>query len=123
MTGPDPLADRVLAAERSAHDQLTAALSGAPLCRVDGTGTRSAKHWEGRSAAMAEVRRDLTRAARAEAGTDEQAIIRRRLAEWQERAATSTLMSGPAWTAYLQGGISALTELVDEEPAPIVEHR
>ena len=46
-----------------------------------------------------------------------------RLAEWHERTAQSTLMAGPAWTAYLDGGIGALTELVQDDPTPTVEDR
>ena len=101
-TTPTPdLTERVTALEQDALAQLDRLLAGTAMCRVDGT-HRGAKHWEGRAAALAQVRRSLRRA------QDPGGVPAAVLAEWSAQTATTR---GPAWQEYTAGGLEALTEL------------
>ena len=65
---------------------------------------RPAKHWEGRAAALAEVRRALRKAP-----PDEQSeVVARSHARW---AGQLSGLGGEAWQHYTRGGLSALEEL------------
>ncbi len=100
----DTLAERVARLEADALAQLEAVLGGRAMCRVDGASRRPAKHWEGRAAALAEVRRALRKAS-----PDEPAeVIARSQARWTGQLSG---LGGEAWQHYTRGGLSALEEL------------
>lgn len=104
MTEHAALADRVARLEADALAQLDAVLGGRAMCRVDGGSRLPAKHWEGRAAALAEVRRALRKAPPAE----QSEVVARSHARWAGQ------LSGPggeAWQHYTRGGLSALEEL------------
>lgn len=98
------LATAAATLEAQALARLEATLGGVAMCRVDEAAARPAKHWEGRAAALAQVRRALRRAAPG----SEADVLRRLRAEW---AAQLDALGGPAWTTYTTGGLQALEEL------------
>jgi hypothetical protein len=98
------LAATVATLEAEALAQLEATLGGVAMCRVGEAAARPAKHWEGRAAALAQVRRALRRA---EPG-GEADVLRRAHAEW---TAQLEALGGPAWTTYTAAGLQALEEL------------
>jgi hypothetical protein len=98
------LAERVAQLEADALAQLDSVLGGRAMCRVDGGSRRPAKHWEGRAAALAEVRRSLRRASPAEHSE----VLARTLARWTGQLSG---LGGEAWQHYTRGGLSALEEL------------
>ncbi|WP_448071134.1 hypothetical protein [Georgenia yuyongxinii] len=99
-------------AERDAAARLQAAAGNASLCTLsrDGAPHPAAKHAEGALAALGEARRALSPAT---GGTDDCPIAEvegvRQRCEGRAQAAPSS----PAWTAYLAGGIDALTQVTD----------
>ncbi len=96
--------------ERDAVARLTDAASGVALCRLDGTRAGDAKYWEGRCAALAEVRRELRRG-----GPEAQSAPERRLVSWREEAARRATGSA-AWSSYLEGGVAGLSALLEQAP-------
>lgn len=98
------LAESAARLERDAISLLDETLAGAALCRVDGGLARPAKYWEGRSAALAQVRRALRRA---EAGTEAELLATLR-ATWRRQLETQR---GEAWQTYNSAGLEALAEL------------
>lgn len=98
------LATAVATLEAEALAQLEATLGGVAMCRVGEAAARPAKHWEGRAAALAQVRRALRRAA---PGSEPDVLDRVR-AEW---TAQLDALGGPAWTTYTTAGLRALEEL------------
>ncbi len=99
------LAEDVRLLEAEAISRLDAVLSGRALCRVDGASLRPAKHWEGRAAALAQVRRDLRRSAPPDR---EDELLERVRTAWTHQAAAT---AGDAWLTYTRGGLEALEEL------------
>lgn len=111
----EKLADTVARLEHEALERMTAVLEGAAACRLDGPRTQPVKHWEGRAAALAEVRRGLAR------GEEPPALLSRIGTRWSEQAAAR---NGETWRAYSTGGLEALAVLgapvgarVSQEPA------
>lgn len=98
------LAATVATLEAEALAQLDATLGGVAMCRVGESAARPAKHWEGRAAALAQVRRALRRAT---PGTEAD-VLRRTHEEW---TAQLDALGGPAWTTYTTAGLRALEEL------------
>lgn len=98
------LASTVAALEAEALAQLDATLGGVAMCRVGEASARPAKHWEGRAAALAQVRRALRRAT---PGNDAQ-VLRQAREEWTSQLEA---LGGPAWTTYTEAGLQALEEL------------
>lgn len=94
-------------------EQVSAALNeatgGAALCRIDGTGG-SAKHLEGRMAALLEVRRILRR--------DPDAGLAAVLDPWRStRAAHLARGASAAWLDYDEGGVAEIEWLLRHLPA------
>lgn len=113
---PSDLLPLVERQERDALARLTDATSGGALCRLDGSGVGEAKYWEGRAAALAQVRRELRRGADPRRET-----VDRRLAAWRAETAALSAGASPAWSAYLAGGVDALAALLeDARPAEAV---
>ncbi len=98
------LAATVATLEVEALAQLEATLGGVAMCRVGESAARPAKHWEGRAAALAQVRRALRRA---EPGSEAD-VLHQVHAEW---TAQLDALGGPAWTTYTTAGLQALEEL------------
>lgn len=96
------LADTVARLEREALESMADLLGGTAACRVDGPRTRPVKHWEGRAAALAEVRRALSH------GEPERGLLPRLTVRW---SAQLTATGGDAWHAYSAGGLEVLGEL------------
>ena len=85
-------------------ESLTAATGGAALCRIDGAGG-TAKHLEGRTAALMAARRLL----RKDPGADLTGL----LDQWRVDQATHRQRgSSAAWLAYLEGGCAELDHLL-----------
>ncbi len=103
--------------EAAALAQLSDAVEGVSLCRLDAGTSGSAKHWEGRAAALAQVRRDLRAAARTGEHEAWQDVVARRLHEWRTQEHDLTPSAAPAWLAYTAGGIAALSDLLVGSPA------
>ncbi|HMO11447.1 MAG TPA: hypothetical protein PKB06_08105 [Actinotalea sp.] len=99
------LAETVARLEREALAELDSSLNGAALCRVAGDALRPAKHWEGRSAALAEVRRSLRRSTSPPSEVVSE-VRRHRLERFGE-------LSGPAWRAYTAAGLEVLVQLAE----------
>lgn len=95
--------------EAQALEQLTAVLSGGAMCRIDGATARQAKYWEGRSAALAELRRALRKAP----APDHPALLARARETW---AGQATTMRGERWADYTAGGRAALADLTADVP-------
>ncbi len=91
--------ERIATVSRSLEE----ATGGAALCRLDGRST-SEKELEGRVAALLQLRRDLRRGA----GTDPRELAEQWRADLASRRRRG---SGPAWVAYLAGGVSELESL------------
>ena len=114
MTGPTAVTaqhrlDRVEARLAEVSTSLQAATGGAALCRIDGTGG-SAKSFEGRTAALLEVRRLLRR--------DPEADLTPVLARWRADLASHTSRgSSAAWLEYVAGGVAELEHLLGTTPA------
>lgn len=101
------LAARVSELEHAALAQLDATLAGTAMCRVDGAAAQPAKHWEGRSSAMAQARRSLRRAPQ---DADPAAIITDVRDQWRAQLAA---MGGESWHTYSRAGLEALDELLE----------
>lgn len=87
---------------------LQAATGGGALCRIDGTGG-SAKSFEGRTAALLEVRRLLRR--------DPDADLAPVLDRWRADLGTHTRRgSSAAWLEYVAGGVAELEHLLEAAP-------
>lgn len=99
--GLTSLLEMVVRAEREALGDLASALGQGTSCRPRPGTSASAKALEGRAAALADVRRALVRAA-------DPAPVQTVRQRWRVQAG---LGRGPAWQAYLQGGLAALEEL------------
>jgi len=97
----------------TAERDLADATGGAPLCRIDGSGPAGPKFAEGRTAALAELRRALRRSP----GADAVQVVGESIATWDhhERAAAG---QGPSWRAYRAGGATELRQLGDRLRAP-----
>ena len=108
----DPISVLVLRHEEAAVAGLTATVEGVALCRLDASTAEPAKHWEGRAAALAQVRRDLRRRPRAAESVTGEDVVVRRLDEWRQQASDLSTSAVPAWTAYCAGGVAALSELL-----------
>lgn len=102
--------------EAAALARLGDVVEGVSLCRLDAGTSSSAKHWEGRAAALAQVRRDLRAAARSGARGPWRDVVIRRLDEWREQESELGPSAAPAWLAYTVGGIAALSELLVAAP-------
>jgi hypothetical protein len=91
---------------------LNEATGGAALCRIDGTGG-SAKSFEGRMAALLEVRRSLRKDP--DAGvTAASALVERWRSDLQQRSARG---ASAAWQEYLAGGVTELEHLLGPDDA------
>ncbi|MDO8107872.1 hypothetical protein Q6348_11765 [Isoptericola sp. b441] len=103
---PDPARLATVVAEREAEvrTRLADAVGDGPMCRVDGARARPAKHWEGRAAALAQLRRALRR------GGDPGQELADLRAQWTSQRAIDR---GEAWRVYTDAGLDALTELED----------
>ncbi len=85
-------------------ESLTTATGGAALCRLDGAGG-TAKHLEGRTAALMAARRLLRK--------DPDADLSGLLDQWRADQATHRRRgSSAAWLAYLEGGCAELEHLL-----------
>lgn len=112
----EPIAALVARHEASALARLTDTVEGVSLCRLDGSTSSSAKHWEGRAAALAQVRRDLRVGARAGGDGPWRDLVTRRLDQWREQESGLAPPAAPAWLAYTAGGVAALSELLVASP-------
>lgn len=85
-----------------AEADLQSATNGAPLCKVSQTGTtgQDVKYFEGRMAALREVKR----------GADAHERFRHWHREYERHRDRA---SGDAWLQYTAGGVDALFELLD----------
>jgi hypothetical protein len=104
MSAAAPLAHLVQERLDQVSGSLHVATGGAALCRIDGTGG-SAKHLEGRMAALLEVRRVLRRDPQADPGP--------LLDRWRaNREAHLARGASPAWRDYDDGGVAELEWLL-----------
>ena len=114
LSSNEALTASILARESEALDRLAASTGGQSLCSLSGGGPVPAtKYFEGRAAALAEVRRALRRLR--DLPNDDGADSRRALEVIRARWAAQTTApgrTGPAWAGYLAGGLEALDELV-----------
>ena len=90
---------------------LSAATSGRPTCRLDGSAhdLESVKRLEGALAAVADLQREMGRA-------PERAPVelsRELVARWRDERARRVAL-GPTWIAYQDGGIEALVAVTDD---------
>ncbi|MGB7981489.1 MAG: hypothetical protein WCF36_11935 [Candidatus Nanopelagicales bacterium] len=112
---PDPVLDFVESRMREVAESLTAATGGLALCRIEGAGG-TAKHLEGRTAALMAARRLLRK--------DPDADLTGLRDQWRADQATHRHRgSSAAWLAYLEGGCAELDHLLAGAPTRTAQNR
>lgn len=115
LAGQEDFLAEVRSREEAATAALTQAAGNASLCALSRSGAShpAAKFHEGAAAALAQVRRLLTR----QAGTPPAAAITSVRDDWNDQNAVLAQRSRD-WAAYHAGGLEALDGLAELAPDP-----
>jgi hypothetical protein len=131
MSRREALRTSLLARESEALKRLAAATGGQSLCALSGGGgpVSAVKYYEGTAAALAEARRAIRRLPDLPDGPDlpgtsalpgnddaSRLAIQDIRARWEAQSLAPG-RTGRSWAGYLAGGLDALAQLLDEQPA------
>jgi hypothetical protein len=118
LSSLEALSASISARESEALDRLAASTGGQSLCTLSRGGPVPAtKYYEGRAAALAEVRRAIRRLP--DLPNDDgagQLLVGDIRARWNAEASAPG-RAGPSWAGYLAGGLDALSELAAGQEA------
>ena len=123
LSSHEALSALIRARESEALDRLAASTGGQSLCTLSKGGPVPAtKYYEGKAAALAEVRRAVRRLPGLPNDLNDVGGIREVIDVIRARWTAETRVpgrTGPSWAGYLAGGLDALNELVAGQEAKV----